>query len=269
MYELRKLTAAESASPLAALLDCQVPAADLSPFARPLPAAEAFYPSVPDDILDPTERTPNGWRLLDNGAGYLTVEQDMPGVTLEMLRWMIAWQGLEPLNYCVLDPLHHHSAAVSDVDREKLLSPVVSNEHKSQGVTLFTVEQTGSALHDNITMYLSPEKMGLDCRAYYAGDARVLGGTFIRQDRAEKDPGKKWVGIVAHIVAPTEQGVRVTTRMWVGCRLLRGVVKRLDRVSLQPTAEVLQALAEHTAAQWAALAAALPRAWAAVQEQAD
>ena len=262
MYELRKLTPDERSSPLVSLLDIPDPEVDLTAFDQPLAGIEGFWPITPDDFLDTEERAKNGWCMLNNGVGYLAVEQKLPGVSEEMLQWMFAWQGLDPLNYTVLWPAAHHSAAVSDVDRQKIRNPMVSMEHKCQGITVFTVEDSPIGLQDNITIYLSPEKMGLTARKYYAKPFRIIGGSFIRQLRTELNPGKKWVGIVTHAVTPNKTGVRVQTHIWIGCRLLRGAVKRLDKVSLQPTPDFTKMLAQCTAREWTAIAKSLPSAYA-------
>lgn len=255
MYTLRKLSDEEKKSPLASLLDIPITVPELSGFTETLEEKECYYPQTPNDIINSTKREPNGWAVLENGVGYITVGQNMPGVTVEMLEWMFAWQGLSPLNYAVLNPDTHHSAAVSDVDREKLMNPYLPIDVKCQGITLLTVEDTPVGLQDNITLYSSPEDLGITKQI---PETVLIGGSFIRQNRTEMNPGKKWMGIIMHQITPEENGVSVLIRIWVGCRILRKEIKRLDNVSIQPTPEFTQMLARQTAQDWAKLSKSLP-----------
>ena len=51
-----------------------------------------------NDFLDPGYfEVETGYCILPNGAGYLAVNNKMPGVTADMVNWWFAWHSLDPL----------------------------------------------------------------------------------------------------------------------------------------------------------------------------
>ena len=200
----------------------------------------------------------SGYCMLEDGASYITVKSRLPGVSAEMLQWMTAWQGLEPVNYMAVNSETHHSAAVSDLDREKIGRPMLSAEQRSQGIIVYTVDQIAGELQGAVTSYLSPADQGLDLAQYVKSGAVTIGGTVLRQRHAETDPQKKSLSIEISVIRDTGDGVEVQTHVWCGYKILRRVSKRFDGAGIQPTEASTAALAQHIAGEWAQIGRILP-----------
>ncbi|MNP61342.1 hypothetical protein D3C76_1565170 [compost metagenome] len=64
-----------------------------------------------------------GYCILENGAGYVSVNNKFPGVSLDMINWWFAWHALEDLRYMLWFRDGHYGISISDEDREKILNP--------------------------------------------------------------------------------------------------------------------------------------------------
>lgn len=258
---LRVLKDSESAQPIARY--CDRPAAHAAAPVPPLPPEQAILPDDMNIILD-QDACPkaSGYCMLENGGGYLTVKAALPGVTKEMLQWMVAWQGLEPIHYMAINGETHHSAAVSDLDREKIGRSYLSLAEKSEGIIVYSVDQIGGELQGNLTYYLSPADQGLCLDRYVRSGAITIGGTVIRQGHTEPDPQKKSLNIMVTVVRDTADGVEVQTHLWAGYKILRREAKRFDVNGIQPTEESMKVLANYIADEWAQIGAVLPALYA-------
>lgn len=261
---LRELKDYEKTLPIIKFRDFPVVKADKR--VAPLDPAKAIYPEDINIILDET-KVPDvsGYCLLDNGASYISVKTSLPGVTKEMLQWMVAWQGLEPANYMVLNPKIHHSAAISDIDREKINLKFLSLEQKCQGIYVYQINKINDELEGTIVSYLSPADQGFDPDMYVNSGALTIGGAVLRQAHEEKDPQKKSINIMISVVREAEDGVDVHTHLWGGYKILRRESKRFDVNGIQPTEEYTEMLANYIADEWAQVGNILPKLYAEVQ----
>lgn len=230
--------------------------------AAPVPKMDADKAILPTDmniILCP-DKVPaeSGYCMLEDGASYATIKSVLPGVTKEMIQWMVAWHGLEPVNYMAINSETHHSSGVSDLDREKIGRSILSVVQKSQGIIVYTVDQIAGELQDTITYYLSPADQGLSLEQYAKSGAITVGGTVLRQLHEEQDPQKKALNIVISVVRDTADGVEVQTHLWGGYKVLRREAKRFDVNGIQPTEESTAVLANHIANEWAQVGKVLP-----------
>ena len=233
---LRVLKDSELAQPIAQY--CSRPVVHA---AQPVPSMPREQAILPDDmnIILNQQACPksSGYCMLENGGGYLTVKSTLPGVTKEMLQWMVAWHGLEPVHYMAINGETHHSSAVSEPDGEKIGRSFLTMEEKSQGISVYTVDLIGGELQDTITYYLSPADQGLSPERYVRSGVVTIGGTVLRQLHSETDPQKKSLNIMVSIVRDREDGVEVQTHLWAGYKLLRRQAKRFDANGIQPTEE--------------------------------
>ncbi len=56
------------------------------------PRTRCCMPEDMNALLDPGNfETEIGWGMMDNGAGYIAMRHEMPGVTVEMIDWWFAW----------------------------------------------------------------------------------------------------------------------------------------------------------------------------------
>ena len=264
---LRVLKDNESALPIARY--CSRPAVRAAAPVPPMSPEQAILPDDMNIILD-QDACPkaSGYCMLDNGGGYLTVKAALPGVTKEMLQWMVAWQGLEPVHYMAINGEVHHSAAVSDLDREKIGRSFLSVEEKSEGIIVYTVDQIGGELYDDLTYYLSPADQGLSLDRYVRSGAVTIGGTVLRQRHSETDPQKKSLNIMVSVVRDTADGVEVQTHLWAGYKILRREAKRFDVNGIQPTEESMAVLANYIADEWAQIGHVLPELYREVHATA-
>ena len=141
---LRVLKDSELAQPIAQY--CSRPVVHA---AQPVPSMPREQAILPDDmnIILNQQACPksSGYCMLENGGGYLTVKSTLPGVTKEMLQWMVAWHGLEPVHYMAINGETHHSSAVSEPDGEKIGRSFLTMEEKSQGISVYTVDLIGGS----------------------------------------------------------------------------------------------------------------------------
>ena len=89
-----------------------------------------------NDFLNPGYfEVETGYCILPNGAGYLAVNNKMPGVTADMVNWWFAWHSLDPLRYKIWYPPAHVSVEVSGPSRKKILDQATPPALKFQGIT--------------------------------------------------------------------------------------------------------------------------------------
>lgn len=255
---LRELNVLEKANSLEKYCSMPVVAADVT-----IPVMDPKDAILPDDmnvILDDTKvPDKSGYCMLENGGSYATVKSELPGVTKKMLQWMVAWQGLEPINYMALNPETHHSAAVSDIDREKIMREFLSVEEKCQGIYVYSIDKINGELVGTITSYLSPAEQGLCLDKYTKSGVLTIGGSVLIQKHEEADPQEKSLEIMVSVVKDKDNGVEVQTHVWGGYKILRCEAKRFDVNGIQPTKEYTEMMANHIANKWAQIGNVLPQ----------
>lgn len=262
MFDLRKLSEEELLSPLMKFINIEAEKPDLSMLENPILPLQNYYPEKPCDLANDIPGGENGWSVLENGIGYISLNISLPHVTARMLYWLLSWQALEPSHYTATHPQLHHSAAVSDIDRLKLLNSCITDDVKCLGYTMFSVEKMPYGLEDVITMYQSPYDFGLkEAGTGTTGintASPIICANFLRQSRSEDDPQKKWAGILLHRFIVAENRTDMLTRIWLGCRVLRREMKNLLASSNRPDEEYVKMLAEKTAMEWSHIGKILP-----------
>ena len=119
MTNIRELTAEEQAKPYSKYYFRPVDEPDAELMAlvgpnRPVDPGEALYPEDINRLLEPGyHAVETGWCNLPNGAGYICVNNKMPGVTVDMLDWWFAWHSLAAMHYGIWYPPGHYDITIS------------------------------------------------------------------------------------------------------------------------------------------------------------
>lgn len=216
-----------------------------------------------NDLLDPGyHEVETGYCVLQNGAGYVAVNNVFPGCTVDMMRWWFAWHAAGGgLRYKIWFPPGHSSITVDDQDRAKLLDPSIPIDQKSQNVTHWVVEDVGGGYEDIEIFFLDPQTIGFDMSRFRAPNvAAVFGGYGISELR--QGPSQKSPAIMVHFVREIEGGIEFRTRFWMGYRINKGrgmcVLPPWVRLPL----EVPMGLAYHNVLEYSNLASFLPQIYA-------
>ncbi|MCX8131711.1 MAG: hydrolase [Clostridia bacterium] len=200
-----------------------------------------------------------GYCILENGAGYMTVSNEFPGCSLEMIYWWYAWHTLEGLRYKIWNPFCHQTIAISDEHREKITNPSIPLEEKSRGVIHFEVENIGAGFQDIVIHFLTHKELGI-AEELDTSKATIIGGYGLIENR-EVIPGKhkgKMPAIMIHNFRETKYGVESRTIYWLGYRINKGFpVLVLPRGVTIPV-EVPMGLAINNVQEFSHLASILP-----------
>lgn len=229
----------------------------------PMDPAKALPYERVNDLLEPGyHEVETGYCILDNGAGYVAVNNVFPGCTVDMMKWWFAWHAAGPgLRYALWFPPGHVTIAVSDQGWAKLHDPGIPIGEKSQNIEHFVVEDVGGGFEDIIISFLDPEKMGFDMSRFRSPNvAWVFGGYGISESR--EHPGMKSPAIMLHFCREIEGGLEFRTRFWMGYRINKGrgmcVLPQGARIPI----EAPMGLAYHNVLEYSNLASFLPEIYA-------
>ena len=161
-----------------------------------------------------------GYCIMENGAGYLAVNNKFPGVTLDMIKWWFAWHPLESIRYKIWNPYCHPYVAIADVDRAKIQDPNLSVEEKIEDVIHFVVEDIGAGMDDIVIHFRPVEELGFTKEELAANHCYAIGGYGLSESR-EGRPGKS-PAVMLHFFRETEDGIESRTRFWMGYRIIQG-----------------------------------------------
>jgi hypothetical protein len=229
----------------------------------PMDPAKALLPENISDLLDPGyHEVETGYCVLDNGAGYVAVNNVFPGCTVDMMKWWFAWHAAGPgLRYSIWFPPGHVTIAVSDQGYAKLHDPSIPLGEKSQNIDHFVVEDVGGGVEDIIISFLDPQQMGFEMSRFHEPNvAWVFGGYGVSE--STEHPGMKAPAIMCHFCREIDGGVEFRTRFWMGYRINKGRAM----CTLPPWVKIpIQApmgLAYHNVMEYSNLASFLPEIYA-------
>lgn len=226
----------------------------------PMDPSKALNPEQIEKMYEPGHmEVETGYCILDNGAGYVAVNNVFPNVTIEMMQWWFAWHPLEQIRYRIWNPCCHPTIAVADVDRDYIKNPQVPLEKKSQNVVHFVVEDIGGGPQNILIHFLDHSKMnGIDDEKLAASHQTVFGGYGIVSSRGVRAPIDKAPAIMMHFCRETEDGVEFRTRFWIGYRWNKGIPMCVLPQGVQVPVEVPMGLAFHNVEEYSHLASILP-----------
>ena len=265
--ELRPLTATEEALPYARYYYRPVarPNPDLMGILSqgPMDPAKALPYERINDLLDPGyHEVETGYCILENGAGYVAVNNVFPGCTVDMMKWWFAWHAAgEGLRYRIWFPPGHVNIAVSDRGWAKLHDPDVPIGEKSQNIDHFVVEDVGGGEEDIVISFKDPQTMGFDMSRFHTpAVAWVFGGDGVQEPRF--GPPMKAPAIMLHFVREIEGGVEFRTRFWMGYRINQGRGMCVLPPGVRVPDVAPMGLALHNVMEYSNLASFLPEIYA-------
>lgn len=198
-----------------------------------------------------------GYCVLENGAGYLAVNNQFPGATLEMVKWWFAWHPLEQARYRIWNPYCHQSVAISDENREKILDDNIPLEEKIKDVIHFVMEDIGGGMEDVVIHFMAPEALGFSKSELDKNNAFIIGGYGLSENRT--NPTGKVPAIMLHYFRETENGLESRTRFWMGYRYNKGIPMCVLPHGVRVPEIVPMGLALHNVEEYSHLASFLPK----------
>lgn len=223
----------------------------------PMDPKLAITPDEAKKLLEPGyAEGENGYCIMENGAGYLAVNNKFPGVSLEMMKWWFAWHPLESVRYKIWNPYCHPYAAIADVDRQKIKNPDLPLEEKIADVVHFVVEDIGAGMQDVVIHFRPVEDLGFTKEELYENHCYAIGGYGLVENR-EGEKGKM-PAIMLHFYRETEDGIESRTRFWMGYRIVRGHRICVLPEGIRVPEIVPKGLALHNVEEFSHLASILP-----------
>lgn len=226
----------------------------------PLDSPKALLPENLKNLLESEHmEVETGYCILENGAGYMAVNNIFPGCTLEMIQWWYAWHALEGLRYKIWNPCCHQTIAISDEHRKKITDPNIPLEEKSQAVIHFEVENTGAGFQDVVIHFLTHNELGIP-KELNTTKSTIIGGYGLienREDIPNKHKGKM-PAIMIHNFRESKYGVESRTIFWLGYRINKGIPMLVLPRGVVIPIEVPMGLAFNTVQDFSHLASILP-----------
>jgi hypothetical protein len=229
----------------------------------PVDPAKALLPENINALLDPGyHEVETGYCLLENGAGYVAVNNVFPGCTVDMMKWWFAWHAAGPgLRYKIWFPPGHVTIAVSDQGRAKLHDPNIPIEQKSQNIDHWVVEDVGGGPEDIVISFLDPQQMGFDMSRFHAPNVAWVFGGYGVEESTER-PGMKAPAIMCHFCREIEGGIEFRTRFWQGYRINKGRSMCVLPPGVRLPIQAPMGLAFHNVMEYSNLASFLPEIYA-------
>jgi phloretin hydrolase len=230
---------------------------------KPMDPAKALPLEKINDLLNPGyHEVESGWCVLPNGAGYVANQTSMPGVTVDMVNWWMAWHGLESLRYRLWYPPSHFDVTLSDKDRAKVLDPKRRLAQKNYGVTHFVIEDTGGGGPEKIAIsFMSPEEVGFDMSRFKSPDVGTVvaaNGVSLLINPPPGVPVHKSAAFMIHFIREIQGGIEYRSRFWMGYHIVNKVPYLLLPNGVRLPDFIPAGLARHNVHEYANLASFLP-----------
>ena len=155
--------------------------------------------------------------MMDNGAGYIAMRHEMPGVTVDMVDWWFAWHPIEGLRYRIWYPPYHLGVHVDDWAQPRLLDPGVLVRDKCEKIVHHVTEDTGMGTEHIDIHFLTPEQMGFDMSRWQEPNVGTFVGGFgwsLNEHQPPEIPAAP--AIMVHFIREIDGGVEWRTRFWMG-----------------------------------------------------
>lgn len=197
----------------------------------------------------------NGWRMMEDGSGYVAVRTFFPGATADMLDWWFVWaQKEEDIRYKIWYPGAHYAMAEMPTPG----APEYPGTKPNWGKSRFPVEDVGMGV-DRIRLdFVPPGEFGFE---ELPEDSTMItvrvgfaNGLFKHTD-------------MIHYIRPVEGGVEMRSRFWIardleamsgGWGLVAFIADNKLVKQLTLPAKAPKALAFHCATEFSQLASFLP-----------
>ncbi len=171
---IRKLKDYEENHPCAALLERERTKVQITPADLKELAADAAIDANDTEALLAAGDLECGFAVLPGQGIYTQQTIELKGVTTEMINWWYAYYPLESYRYLMWMPESHHSVAIADCDREKILNPIVPIAYKTRGVLHAMLKDEGRGLKEVNVRFQDPQKCGFDMGKVMTSDIGTL-----------------------------------------------------------------------------------------------
>jgi hypothetical protein len=227
----------------------------------PMDSSKALPVERINSLLEPGyHEIETGYCVMDNGVGYVAVNNVFPKCSVDMMKWWFAWHCLEGIRYKIWCPEKHGSIAVSDLDRSKILDTNVPIEEKYTDVGHYVIEDIGAGFDDIVISFKKPGDMGFDVEKLKSSPVKALfGGSGIVESRIRR--GNKVPAVMVHTCREIKGGVEFRTRFYLGCRINKGVPMCVLPRGVKVPIEAPMGLAFHNVEEYSNLAAILPEVY--------
>lgn len=203
-----------------------------------------------NDILGAESGFEDGFTVLEDGTGYVAVNTQFPGSSIEMLDWWFDWVGYEAIRYKIWYPGAHSQALYEDVPHTEGTPYSISAyiEENPEGKVKHTIEAIveGGELSNLYITFVDPEKFGIDT-SLLGDDQWALCG--------EVKNGSIETVKMVHFLRVTDDGVEMRSRFWMG-QDQNGLIKKIAS-----TEESLEDMFYHCAKEYNQLASFLPEVY--------
>ena len=187
-----------------------------------------------------------GFCNLPDGGGMLANLTDMPGVTVEMFDWWFAWHGLEPMRYKIWNHEDHYYCLTRNPEISSDSSLPMKQRYWN---TIHDVkEDVGLGLEHIAINFRDPADIGFDPALL-----KDFKGTIVCAGN-EHNPV-----IMCHFVRPTDRGIELRTRFWMGYSVIGGRPVKVIPDGMQFPLIPVQALLAHNIKEFTHLASVLPK----------
>ena len=268
MNEFKKdLTAEEKAKPYSKYFYRKpaLPApVRLAALERPIDPSKALPIEKINDLLNPGYfEVEAGWCVLPNGVGYVANHTKMPGVTVEMVNWWMAWHSLEDLRYKIWWPEGHYAISLSVEDRQKVLDLSRPMTQRFQRLTHIVTENIGGPSAEKIAInFMTPEDCGFDMSRFKSpnvGTIVAANGVSQMINPPPGVPNHEAPAFMIHFIREIPGGIEYRTRFWMGCHILDKKPCFLLPPGMRIPDFVPRGLAIHNVYEYANLASFLPQ----------
>jgi hypothetical protein len=229
---------------------------------KPMDPVKALPIQRMNELLDPGYHdVETGYCIMPDGSGYVAVLSRMPGVTVDMVRWWMAWFVLEDLRYKIWFPRDHKAVRIKDEDRAMLMDPTIPRERKIENPSPWheALEDIGSGMASVQIDVMGPEDMGFDMSRFRAPYVATTVGGVATVLTSDGPPG--YVSMV-HFIREIPEGIEYRTRFWMGY-----AIKDRKSLLMLPTGvripeEAAAGLLEHDILEYSNLKVLLPEVYA-------
>jgi len=230
---------------------------------KPMDPAKALPIERINDLLNPGyHEVESGWCVLPNGAGYIANHTIMPGVTVDMVDWWMAWHCLEPMRYRIWYPPAHFDVSISEKDRAKVMDPKRSLAQKIHGVTHFVIEDTGGGGAEKIAIgFIPPADVGFDMSRFKmpnVGTISAANGVSLLLNPPPGAPNFKSPAFMIHFIREIPGGIEYRSRFWMGYHIVNKTPYLLLPNGVKLPEFVPAGLARHNVHEFTNLASFLP-----------
>jgi len=226
----------------------------------PMDPDKALPLSEMNQLLDPGyHEIETGYCITKDGLGYIAVNNELPGCTIDMLRWWFVWHAAGGnLRYRIWNPKCHFAIAIADQDKRKIVDPRVSLRDKYTDMDHFVVEDVGIGAENIVIRFKKHENMGFDKEKFKnSPTAEIIGGYGTSESRGNPS-GFKASAIMIHSMRETSGGIELRTRFWMGARIVEGKAHKVIPPFVRIPIEAPMGLAFHNVEEFSHLATILP-----------